>query len=52
MAVQVNAAGKGGISLGGNLSLDQIGATSPAGFSVGIFVVLLAAVILIALSLR
>ena len=52
MAVNVQAKGTGGITLGGNLSLDQLGAQSPAAYSVGLFLVLLAIVVLVALSLR
>ena len=55
MAVNVSASGKGGagVSLGGRLDLGQLGGTgSPAMVSAGLFVLLLAVVVLIALSVR
>ena len=52
MGVSVQAQGKGGVSLGGAFDLGQLGGTSPAAVSAGLFLVLLAVVILIALSAR
>ena len=52
MAVNVSASGKGGVSLGGNLDLSQLGGSSPAVGSAILFVVLLAVIVMIAVSLR
>ena len=52
MAVNVSASGKGGVSLGGNLDLSQLGGSSPAVGSTILFVVLLAIIVAIAMSLR
>lgn len=53
MGVNVQAQGKGGITLGGNLDFSQLGGTgSPAVVSTGLFIVLLAIVIVIAMSAR
>ena len=52
MGVNVQAQGKGGINLGGNLDLGQLGAGSPAMWSGVLFVVLLAIVVVVVLSLR
>jgi hypothetical protein len=53
MAVNVSASGKGGVSLGGNLDLSQLGgASSPAMGSAILFVVLIAIIVMIGLSLR
>ncbi len=53
MGVNVQGQGRGGISLGGNLDFSQLGGTgSPAAVSAGLFLVLLAIVIVIAMSAR
>lgn len=54
MGVQAQgvARAKGGISLGGNLDLGQLGAGSPAMWSGILFLVLLAVLVLIVMSLR
>lgn len=53
MGVNVQAQGKGGISLGGKLDLGSLGGTtSPAMVSAGLFLVLLALVVVIAMSAR
>lgn len=52
MAVNVSASGKGGVSLGGNLDLSQLGGSSPAIGSAVLFVVLLLIIVAIGLSLR
>lgn len=52
MAVQVQAQGGGGVTLGGKLNLDQFGLGSPASWSVGVAVILLAVIVLVVLSLR
>jgi hypothetical protein len=52
MAVNVSASGKGGVSLGGNLDLSQLGGSSPAIGSAILFVVLIAIIVMIGLSLR
>jgi hypothetical protein len=52
MAVQVQARGGGGITLGGNLNLAQIGVGSPAMWSAILFAVLMAVIVLVAVSLR
>lgn len=53
MGVNVQAQGKGGVSLGGIIDVGSLGGTSsPAMVSAGLFVVLLVLVIVIALSAR
>jgi len=52
MAVNVQAKGQGGITLGGNLDLAQFGASSPAVWSAGLLILLLVAIVLIAMGLR
>jgi hypothetical protein len=47
-----SAQGRGGISLGGNLDLGQLGLGSPAIYSALLFFILLAIVVVVALSLR
>lgn len=51
MAVQVQAKGQGGITAGGNLSLGQLSG-SPAMSSAILVLLLLAVIVLIAMSLR
>lgn len=52
MAVNVQAKGQGGLSLGGNFDVSQLGAGSPAVWSAGLFVVLLVVVVLVVMGLR
>lgn len=53
MAVNVQAKGQGGITLGGKLDFSQVTTMgSPATMSAVLFVILLAVVILLTLSLR
>lgn len=52
MGVQVQAGGqvRGGVTLGGDLA--QVGVNSPAGWSAGILLLLLALIVVVVLSLR
>lgn len=50
--VQTQGSARGGVSIGGNISLGQLGAGSPAMYSAILFVVLLAVLVLVAMSLR
>ena len=49
---QAQTQGQGTISLGGNFDLSQLGMGSPAAWSAGLFLVLLAVVVLVVLGLR
>ena len=52
MAVNVQAKGQGGLSLGGNFDVSQLGAGSPAMWSAALFVILVAIVVLVVMGLR
>lgn len=53
MSVNVSAKAAGQVGLGSRVDLSQLGgATSPAGMSAGLFVLLLLVVVAIALSVR